>query len=121
MIEITKVKTYLTVANTGTKLLVEKPRISIIEVAKQGPQGPPGPQGPQGIPGAPGSGGDLNYTHIQIAATTLWSVIHNLGKFPSVTVIDSGDNEVIGDVLYLSNNSLEISFTVPFSGTAYLN
>lgn len=72
MIEVTKTKTYLTVENTGTKLLVERPRISIIEVAKQGPQGPPGPPGPAGGLTAlqddpnPTLGGDLNLNGFQI-------------------------------------------------------
>lgn len=71
MIEIIKTKTYLTVGNTGTKLLVERPRISIIEIGKQGPQGPPGPPGGGGITALqddsnPVLGGDLNLNGFQI-------------------------------------------------------
>lgn len=73
MIEVTKVKTYLTINETGTSLLVERPRISIIEVAKQGPAGPPGPQGPAGSGLAalqddpnPTLGGNLNLNGFQI-------------------------------------------------------
>jgi hypothetical protein len=39
---------------------------------------------------------------------------------PSVTVIDSGDNIVIGDTEYISNNQLKILFTGAFTGKAYL-
>lgn len=121
MIQVVETKNRLVVNEGKQQLIISQPKVVLTAAAKQGAQGPPGADGPQGPAGPPGSGGDLNYTHVQIAASTLWSVTHNLGKFPSVTVIDSGNTEVIGDVSYLTNNSLEILFTVPFSGTAYLN
>lgn len=62
-----------------------------------------------------------NYTHNQISASNIWLVNHNLDKYPSAVVVDSGGNQVIGDVKYISTNSLEISFTSAFSGIAYLN
>lgn len=83
-----------------------------------GVQGPEGPIGPQGIQGPPGS--VTNYTHYQIASSASWNIIHNLGLMPSVTVIDTGDNVVQGDIIYNDANSLTVSFSAPFSGTAYL-
>jgi len=56
----------------------------------------------------------------QQVASNEWVITHNLGKLPSVTVIDTGDNIVIGDVLFLNLNALKISFTGAFSGKAYL-
>lgn len=56
----------------------------------------------------------------QQVASNEWTVNHNLGKLPSVTVIDSGNNIVIGDVLYTSLNQVKISFTGAFTGKAYL-
>lgn len=69
------------------------------------------------------SAGDLdkNYVHNQPTASTTWNVQHGLSKKPSVTVVDSGDNEVIGEVTYLDNNNINISFSAAFSGKAYLN
>lgn len=64
---------------------------------------------------------DKNYTHRQIEANNIWNIKHNLKKIPSVTVIDSGGNEVIGDVKHLSENELTISFSYEFSGSAILN
>jgi len=48
-------------------------------------------------------------------------ITHNLSKFPSVTVVDSGNNIVIGDITYNDLNTLTINFTASFSGKAYLN
>lgn len=64
---------------------------------------------------------DKNYTHHQIEAKNIWNIKHDLKKIPSVTVIDSGGNEVIGDVKHLSENELTISFSYEFSGSAILN
>lgn len=64
---------------------------------------------------------DKNYKHTQIQASKTWNINHNLKKIPSVTVIDSGGTEVIGDVKHLSENELTISFSYEFSGSAILN
>lgn len=91
------------------------------EVGEPGPPGPPGPQGPAGPQGPTGSGGDLSYVHTQTVASTLWVVAHNLGKFPAVTVVDSGGNVVVGDVSYIDMNTVAIGFTAIFGGKAYCN
>jgi hypothetical protein len=57
----------------------------------------------------------------QNTPSRFWNSTHNLNKFPSVTVVDSSGNVVIGEVLYLDSNSLRITFDSPFSGKAYLN
>ena len=71
--------------------------------------------------------GNITYTHTQSSVSDTWVVTHNLGRFPSVTVIDSGDTVVFGTVVYNSSNQLTITFFVgegspsAFSGKAYLN
>ena len=62
-----------------------------------------------------------HYVHNQENAQIEWNVTHNLGKFPSVSVVDSANDEVIGEVTYIDTNSLTIKFTAAFSGKAYLN
>ncbi len=57
----------------------------------------------------------------QVSASSTWTITHDLERFPSVTVVDSSGNLVIGDVDYISNLELIITFSAPFSGTAYLN
>lgn len=78
-------------------------------------QGPVGPQGP------PGEGVDLNYTHNQTSPSTEWTITHNLGKFPSVSVTDSSGNLWQTEVDYVNQNSLIVRFSAAFSGKAYLN
>lgn len=61
------------------------------------------------------------YTQCFEIATVKWTITHNLGKFPSVTVVDLDNNVVVGDVDYLSTNIIQITFSIPFSGCAFLN
>ena len=64
---------------------------------------------------------DKNYVFIQSTPSTTWNVTHNLGKFPSVSVVDSDNTVVYGDIDYIDNNSLTVSFSVAFDGKAYIN
>lgn len=64
---------------------------------------------------------DKNYVHEQLSSSSFWTVNHNLGKFPSVTVVDSGGTVVIGDITYIDQESLTISFSSAFAGVAYIN
>lgn len=66
-------------------------------------------------------GVDQTYTHQQTVASAEWTIAHNLHKYPSVTVVDSAGSVVVGGVQYLSLNDVVITFSGPFSGTAYLN
>lgn len=61
------------------------------------------------------------YIHIQATASASWVIVHNLGKYPSVSIVDSAGSEVIGEVIYNSKNQLTVSFSAAFSGKAYLN
>ena len=65
--------------------------------------------------------GKLTYTHQQNTAASVWNVTHNLGRFPSVTVVDSAGSKIIGDVRYTSDNTVILSFSAPFAGIAYFN
>lgn len=64
---------------------------------------------------------DKHFEHNQTSASSNWAITHNLGKFPSVTVVDSAGNFVVGEVIHLNNNNLTVSFRGSFSGKAYLN
>ena len=64
---------------------------------------------------------DRFYTFTQSAASATWTIAHNLGKYPSVTVIDSANTIVYGNPTYTDENNLTINFSAPFSGKAYLN
>jgi hypothetical protein len=61
------------------------------------------------------------YTKCFEVASNLWTITHNLGSYPSVTVVDSGNTVVIGEVDYTNANILTITFSAAFSGCAFLN
>jgi len=62
----------------------------------------------------------LRHTYTQGSASALWNITHNLGGYPSVTVVNSTGTVVVGTVTYISTSEIQIEFTAPFSGTAYL-
>ena len=64
---------------------------------------------------------DKNYVHNQIVASNFWEIQHNLDKYPSVSIIDSGNNLVVGEIKYIDSNNIIITFTSVFSGKAYFN
>jgi len=66
-------------------------------------------------------GGDLNFTYVQGVASTTWNIQHNLGKFPSITVIDTANTVVTGEYTYDDINNVTLTFSAAFAGTAYLN
>lgn len=68
-----------------------------------------------------GGAGDMHFVYTQLSASPVWNVAHNLGKFPSVSVVDTGDNELLVDVDYVDNNNLTITLGAATSGKAYLN
>lgn len=71
--------------------------------------------------GAPTGSAHGTYTHSQGAASATWTIVHNLNCKPSVTIVDSGGNVQIGEVLYVSDNQITVTFAAAFSGYAYLN
>lgn len=85
------------------------PSIDVAEIASVGVQGPPGERG-----GA--------YVHTQSTAANQWVVSHNLGFYPSVSVVSSGGVRIDDpEVRHTSTNLLTIYFVSPFTGTARLN
>lgn len=64
---------------------------------------------------------DKNYVHTQGTPSATWTINHNLGKYASVTIVDSTNTVVHGDITYNSINQVEVAFRAAFSGEAYLN
>jgi len=60
------------------------------------------------------------YIFTQATSSATWVITHALGGHPSVTVVDSAGTAVVGEVKYDSTTQVTVSFTVPFSGIAYL-
>jgi len=65
--------------------------------------------------------GDANYVHDQGSASATWVVTHNLAKYCSVTVVDTANTVVIGEIEYNSVNQATIKFRSSFAGKAYFN
>jgi hypothetical protein len=61
------------------------------------------------------------FKFVQSNPATTWSINHNMGKRPSVFVVTSSGDHVEGDINYIDDNNLTVSFANGFSGEAYLN
>lgn len=93
-----------------------------IEIAFGGPQGPVGPQGPPGEnPSVSEIIAAVSYTHNQLATSSFWTIQHNLGFYPNVTVFDSADTGIEGEIIHNDENSLTITFSASISGKAHLS
>lgn len=64
---------------------------------------------------------DRTFRHVQGAAATVWNINHNLNCRPSITVVDSVGTVVIGQVEYLDDSNVRLTFSAAFGGEAYLN
>jgi hypothetical protein len=69
---------------------------------------------------ATASGNSRRHVHTQGTVSSSWVITHSLGGKPSVTVVDSADTVVVGEVTYNSNSQVTVTFSAPFSGYAYL-
>jgi hypothetical protein len=66
------------------------------------------------------SSSGIAYTHLQSVPNTVWTINHNLGMRPSVSILDTGGNEVEADVVHTNTNQLVIHFAIPLAGLARL-
>ncbi len=68
------------------------------------------------VPGPP----NTFYRFTQAVPASLWDITHSLGRKAAVTVTDSAGTPVEGEVEYVSNDRLTITFSSPFAGEATL-
>lgn len=65
---------------------------------------------------------DKNFVYEQTdVASATWRIVHNLGKLPAVMVTDSANTVIEGDIKYIDDNTVEITFNAAFKGKAILN
>jgi hypothetical protein len=64
----------------------------------------------------------VKYVHTQTTVSNDWTVTHNLGFFPNVTILDNDTPPRIieADIRYLNTNSVRIIMNTAMSGVAYL-
>ena len=67
------------------------------------------------------SQGSPTFIFTQGVPATTWNILHNLGKFPSVSVINNNNVVINGEVTYIDNNNVQLNFSAGFTGKAYLN
>jgi hypothetical protein len=139
-IEVTKQPNrYVTVTKKQIVSTVTVPEEKVIEVHDPGVAGPPNVLTVGSVEVADGAQASVTitgvapnqvinfiipsaaYVHSQISSSSTWTITHNLGYFPSVTVVDSSNNVVVGDVKYISDNVVTVSFNATFGGKAYLS
>lgn len=64
---------------------------------------------------------DKSFYFVQNEALDTWVIVHNLNKYPAVSVIDSAGNEVVGEIIYNDANQCTLKFEGGFKGTATFN
>ena len=70
---------------------------------------------------APFGSGSFEYVEDFSLATATWVINHNLGKYPSVSTVDSAGSIINGAITYNNENKITVVFTSATSGKAYLN
>ena len=66
-------------------------------------------------------GGDKTFVFTQGSPSATWVILHNMNKYPSIEVVDTGDSVVIPTVHYDNVNQMTATFGSATSGKAYLN
>lgn len=64
---------------------------------------------------------DKSFTYYSNGPAKTWYVYHGLEKNPSVSVLNTANTEIKGQVNYLSENEVEIKFNNPIEGKAIFN
>jgi hypothetical protein len=99
-------------------VVIEQPSIVHVEIQPQqtigvqltAQQGPPGPSGQNGTGEA--------FTHTQASAASEWTINHNFGYRPSVTLYSVGGSEIDAEVIHISNNQARAYFATNVAGSA---
>jgi len=64
---------------------------------------------------------DKTFEFDQGQPALVWTIQHNLNKFPSVSVVDTSNTVVNSQINYVDKNNITINNTAQFAGKAYLN
>jgi len=65
--------------------------------------------------------GDKNFVYTQNVASSTWVINHNLNKYASVSIVDSGNTVVNGTIEYNSLDQVTVTFNSAFAGKAFVN
>jgi hypothetical protein len=59
------------------------------------------------------------YKHVQDIASNVWNIQHYLNTKPFVTTINSDNVEMYGYVHHISDNVVNVIFSIPVTGVCY--
>ena len=106
----------ITIASPGSiQAGVAQPSAVVAQLAVG--QGPSGPEGKKGDKGDRGDVG-VRFEHQQLSAAGSWTVNHNLGYRPGVSVTTLGGMLMLAEVLHTSANQFIVYFDEPVTGLA---
>lgn len=60
-----------------------------------------------------------NYVHTQGVPANTWTINHNLGYYPNITVFDSTERSILTQIEHVNINSSIVHNDAAFSGKAY--
>ena len=112
----------LIIAGETSELVIEDEGVTSLSIVGDSEvleidMGTTGPQGPPGADGADGADAS-SYTHTQASASSTWTIAHNLGWRPTITVLSAGGVQMIAEVVHLSTNTAQVLFVEPTTGSA---
>jgi hypothetical protein len=81
-----------------------------VSIVTAGIQGPPGP-----------AGNGYTYEHIQTTPLMIWSINHNMRKYPAVFLTDLQGTPIRGLLVHVDDVELTVTFSAPVAGIARLN
>lgn len=93
------------VTEDSSSTVVTVPVTSVVTATTVGPQGPTG------------SGA---YIHTQTTVSSTWTINHNMGFRPSVELLDSGSQEIDGEISHPSLNQTVVTLNPASAGLARL-
>ena len=64
---------------------------------------------------------DKTYIHEQSEASDIWYIQHNLGKYPSVEIVDTAGNRFFPAVQWIDENNCVATMNGACKGKAFLN
>lgn len=105
IVNVSSVTNTVTVTENGSSTVVTVPVTSTVTAVTQGPQGP---------------SGAAAFVYQQAAPAATWTINHNLGYKPSVELLDSGSQEIDGDVSHPSDNQTVVTLNPASAGLARL-
>ncbi len=63
---------------------------------------------------------DAGFVFVQAVAATVWNINHNLNKKPSIKIVDSTDEVIEGEEVYVDENNIIVTFSALITGKVYL-